>query len=707
MVDFIKSLGGGSGIDTQSLVSQLVEAERAPAQQRLDSRRDTLDAQISAYGTLKSSLSEFQGLLAQLANNDTFGARTVALPDTDVLTPNSLASGAEPGSYQLEVLSVAQSQSLAMATQTDSKAALGVSGNLSIRFGDWTYSGDPEVGPLLPDTFTVNEDRAALSLAITSTDTLDSIVKKINDSESGIQARAIPVAGQYQLLLTAPSGASNAMEISGDDASLDIFAFNAGNYGNVTETLQAADAEVKVNGLSVTRETNNIDDVIDGFDFTLNKASNGETFSFTIEADTSVADQAIREFVEGYNSLYTTLKNLTGVTRDEDNNLVRGDLANDGAAKTIFNRLRSLISQTVPGLDGSGYNALTNIGIRTELDGTIAIDEDDYSTAFSQNFELVQSLFAPSASSANPLVEARIGSAASATQSGTFSVQITQDPSKGYAVGNAIVDATAFNGGTILFDAAADRFEDTLGAAANLDAATMGVFSFKVKVNGTESALITLNGSYADPAELAADIQAQINSDSKVGGTGAAVDVEYDATTNQFTLTSRSNGEKSAVLFTSVSTDLQSLGLATSITTISGKDVEGTVDGEAGFGSASVLLPPVGASSYGLNFIVQAGSAGGDPFDVTFSQGFGGTLNQIINQFLSSSGVIAAREETMDGQVDNIDAEQERLDSRLEKYESRLAAQYLAMEQIISSLNTTSSSLDGILERLPFTAAKN
>ena len=710
MVDFIKSLGAGSGIDTQSLVSQLVEAERAPAQQRLDSRRETLDAQISAYGTLKSSLSEFQGLLSTLANNETFGARTVALPTTDVLTPNSLASGAQPGSYQLEVLSVAKAHSLSMGNEDASNSALGASGTLNIRFGNWSYN-DNDPLPDTPNAFTLNEERASLAISITATDTLDSIAKKINDTDSGIQASVLRVGTQYQLQLTAPSGASNALEISGSDPSLAQFEYNALSYASVTETQQAADAILKVNGLEVSRESNEIDDVIDGFNFTLNKSSGGETFSFTIEEDTSIANQAIRDFVEGYNTLFETLKNLTGVSRDEENNTVRGDLSTDGAAKTIFNRIRSLISETIPGLDGnSGYNALTNVGIRTELDGTISIDEDDFSRAFNNNFDLVQSLFAPSVTSASPLVDGKIGSYASAAKSGVYTVDITQDPSKGYLQGNAIVDgALAFSVNPVTFDATNDIFTDG-GAPANplsINASTDGVFSFKVKVNGTESALITLEGTYANPLELAEDLQAQINSDSKIGGAGAGVDVSYDAATNSYTLTSRSNGEKSAVIFTQVSTDLQLLGLATNNTTISGKDAQGTIDGQAGFGSASILLPAIGTPAYGLNLTVRAGAAAADPFELSFSQGFAGTLNQIINEFLSNTGIIATREENIEGQIENVDTEQERLDSRMEKYEARLASQYLAMEQIINSLNSTSSSLDGILERMPFTASKN
>ncbi|MFC6669789.1 flagellar cap protein FliD N-terminal domain-containing protein [Marinobacterium aestuariivivens] len=129
MANIISSLGIGSGIDTTSLVSQLVEAERAPVQNRLDSRQEKLEAQISAYGTLKSALSEFQGILSPLANNDTFNARSVAFPETDVITPNSLDAGAQTGTYQIEVVDVARSQSLVMGTTADQKAAIGASGS--------------------------------------------------------------------------------------------------------------------------------------------------------------------------------------------------------------------------------------------------------------------------------------------------------------------------------------------------------------------------------------------------------------------------------------------------------------------------------------------------------------------------------------------------------------------------------------------------
>jgi flagellar hook-associated protein 2 len=84
----------------------------------------------------------------------------------------------------------------------------------------------------------------------------------------------------------------------------------------------------------------------------------------------------------------------------------------------------------------------------------------------------------------------------------------------------------------------------------------------------------------------------------------------------------------------------------------------------------------------------------------------GGQLTNLIDQFLARDGAIASREDNIDKQLDRVSTDREDLDRRMEKYESRISAQFLAMERIISSLNSTGSSLDGILDRLPFTAQK-
>ncbi|WP_417585119.1 flagellar filament capping protein FliD [Nitrincola sp.] len=679
MSSIISSLGGGSGIDTQNLVSQLTEIERAPREQRLDDRQAKLEAQISAYGTLKSALSEFQGLLSPLGTSDTFNARSVAFPDTDVITPNSLDAGAQTGSYQIEVQSIASAQTLVMGNSTDAKTALGASGELTIQFGEWAYDTDD-----LPTGFTVNDGQAALNITVESTDSLQSIAEKINDSDSGIQASVMNVDGQYQLMLTAPSGAENAMQISVSDPSLADFEYNMSNL-TALETQQASDAVLKVNGLTVHRETNTIDDVISGFNFTLNKASVGEKINFSVDADKGVAEQAIRDFVEAYNSFVTTAKNLTGYTKDEENNTVRGDLATDGTAKALVNRLRELVTSQVEGVE-SGFTALTNLGIRTELDGSLSIDEDEFSDAISDNFDLVGELFAQKASTTNPYVDVGMGSRISNAVPGNYDVVITQDPAKGSMTGAGI---------GALFD------------TPPLDA-DAGDYSFQISVNGVKSDLITLTGTFDTAEDMRAELQSLINGDEKLKATNAALDVGFDDLTGQFSFTSREYGASSKVQLSNQGADMVNLGLDSgSITTTNGRDVAGTINGVPGFGAGEVLLPELGSDAYGLNLSIRPGAAAEGAFTLNFSHGLGGTLNNLIDSFLSKTGSIANREDNMTSQLEGISDDREKLDRRMEQYEARLSAQFLAMEKIVTSMQNTGDSLDGILDRLPFTAKNN
>ncbi len=674
--NIVSALGGGSGIDTTKLVKDLVSLEKAPQQQRLDSKKEQLDAQISAYGTLKSSLSEFKNILAPLANNDTFNSRSVSFPETDVITPSSLAADAQTGTYQIEVESVAQAHSLASnTTYSDKDSSIGATGNLTIRLGTWTYDVSDN-----PVSFAENEKQTSLSIEVLAEDSLQDIADKINEQDSDVQASVLLVDGSYQLMMSAPSGAHNALEVSGDDPSLDVFAFNAANYANVTETQQGKDAKVQLNGLTVYRETNNIDDVITGLEFTLNKASPGEKFTFTVSEDKNTGEQAIRDFIEAYNTFFETAKSLTGVSKDaETNQTTRGDLATDGTAKSLIARIRSVITAAVPGV--SDFNALTNVGIRTKLDGTLEIVDKDFSAAIKDNFEQVASLFAPQTSSTSSSVDVSIGSYASKTVPGTYSGSISTAPSKGSVIGDA-----AF-------------------AAFNTADTPAGDFSFSVTVDGTTSSSLTLSGDFTTAESLRAELQSLINNDATLKEAKAFVDVIV-APGGELQLVSREYGSASKVSFDATGTDFATqTGLSTASASTSGVDVAGTINGEAAFGSGNVLLPKIDSDPYGLNLTVKEGASGA--FSITYSRGLAGELTSLIDSFLSGSGIINTREENINKQLDGIVDDQENLDRKMTIYESRLTEQYLAMERIIASLQQTGDSLNGILDRLPFTASNN
>ncbi|NKN34701.1 flagellar filament capping protein FliD [Marichromatium bheemlicum] len=691
--NIISSLGAGSGIDITSLVSQLVEVERAPAEQRITRREERLQAEISGYGKLSSALGELKDSLGALAGNDLFNARSVAVPETNVITANSVDVGAQTGSYQIEVEDIARAQSLTMAAQSERDSALGKSGELTIRFGEWTYDGSDA-----PSSFTANDERSALNISIDASDSLDAIAAKINEQNAGVQASVLKVDNQYQLMLTAPSGAGNALEISGDDASLDDFAFNATNHANVTEVQQGSDALLRINGLQVSRESNDIDDVIEGFNFTLNKASPGESLTFSISEDKSLAEQAVRDFVEAYNTFQETAQGLTGYARDEAGELVRdengalsrGDLAGDGSARAMVDRLRELVGGEVQGLEG-GFTALTNLGIRTERDGSLSIEEDEFSAAFSANFQLVEDLFALKTTSANSAVSVNLGSFAGRVDAGSYEVEITQDPSRGELLADAITQAD--------FDAATETFTTALDTSA-------GDYSFKVEVNGIESGTITLNGTYDSTEQLRSDLQSLINSDETLQASGTKVDVLYDDTTDSFSFVSREYGSVSTVAFTEASASMADLGVHTGLSGTAGVDVAGTINGVEGFGAGNQLLPSIDSPAYGLNFSVAAGASTQGAFDISFSRGFAGELSRLVDGFLSSDGTVEMRKENIQDQLTELEDDRTALDRRMEAVESRLLSQFIAMETIVSSFQSTGGQLEGLVDRLPYTAPR-
>lgn len=684
-MNIINSLGSGSGIDTTSLISGLVSAERLPTETRLDQRQEQLDAQISGYGALKSALSEFKSLVSLLSNNDAFNARSAALPDTTLITANAIAPGAQTGTYQIEVLSVAQSHSLALEAVADKGAVLNYSGELSFQQGDWTYDlTDPE-NPV-PTSFAQDTSKTPFSITIEASDSLSSIAQKINDAEGDIQASVLKIGDEYQLVVTGPPGASNGLSISGNDPSLSVLEFNQTNLDDAIESQIGSDSVVKVNGLTVSRDTNNLTDVIPGFDFTINRAEPGETISFTVEADNSIVEQGIRDLVEGYNLFYATAKNLTGYARDENNALIKGDLATDSSAKSLVQRLRSVLGSTVPGLS-EGFTALSNLGIRTQLDGSLSIKESDFRAAIDNNFDQLEALFSPKVESSNSRIEVGFGSRVGETLTGNYQVEITQESTRGALTTNVLTETFA----------------------SALDLTSNDTYSFKIAVGGAAAAEITLAGVYADADELALDLQTQINADATLTERGIAVDVTYDSGTNTFLFENRAYGSTSTVSFLTASASMASLGITSDLVGSAGVNVEGTINGVAGFGVGQVLLPEIGTAAYGLTFTALDGAAaeGVGSVDIDFSRGIAGELDRLIADFLSADGVIAQREGRIGTQLDEVSTEREELDSRIEKYEERISAQFLVMEQIINSLNSTNSALDGLADRLPFTSQRN
>ncbi|MEH6442288.1 MAG: flagellar filament capping protein FliD [Oceanospirillaceae bacterium] len=672
--NILASLGSASGIDTQQLVADLTAAQKAPQQGRIDTKTEQYDAKLSAYGILKSGLAEFQSAMAPLADPAVFNAKAINVPTTDVITFNSLTAEAPAGNYQLEVSQVATTQSLAInSTQTDADAALNKAGKLTFNTGQWSY--DDPLNPGDPNLFTANADKPSFDIDITADDSLATIAQKINDADSEIQASVINIDGQFQLLVTAESGVKNALQITSDDPSLADFDFNKTSHANVVETQQGKDAQFKLNGLDITRSSNTIADVIVGLDFTLNKEDVGNNISFSISQDKGAAETAINGFIEAYNLLQGIMKPLVGITQDDSNNLVRGDLSRDGAAKSLASLITQTMSSTVQGLKVTdAYSSLGSIGVNTNTDGTLELDDEQFNLVVKNDFDKLASLFAVNTGSSSNFIELNTGSFAAQATAGEYAVHIDTAPAKGWIDG-AVATDFALSG------------ED-----------------FTIKVNGVESNSISLLDDYASIDALADDLQAKINGDTLLKAGFASVSVTVEA--GALKITSNDFGGSSNVSFVEASAGFSSkLGLDKMTTGTNGIDVVGTINGEATLGSGNIMLPAISSAAYGLNLSFKQDTPTGD-YSVSFSRGLAGDLSLLLSTALSGGGQIAKSEESIADGKKVLVVDQENLDRKMTAYQERLSSQYAAMERIVASLNQTKSQLDGLIDRLPFTAAK-
>ena len=251
----ITSTGLGSGIEVNTIVPQLVAAERKASDTRLATQEATIQAKISSWGTVKGAFSDLKSALRDLKLPSTFQKATASSSDSASLGVTA-ASNADTGKYNVEVQQLAQSHTLASMRFDDPNAIIG-SGTLIFKFGATGYDADTDTY----NSFTLNPDKATANITIdSSNNTLTGVRDAINAAGIGVTASLINDGEGYRLVMsTDEGGADNSMQISvadsdgnhTDTSGLSAFAFNA-NATNSEQTLAAQDADLLINGVRVT-----------------------------------------------------------------------------------------------------------------------------------------------------------------------------------------------------------------------------------------------------------------------------------------------------------------------------------------------------------------------------------------------------------------------------------------------------------------------
>lgn len=231
----IQSLGVGSGLLTSDLVEQIIEAERAPVEARLDNKQAIAEAKISAYGEITSALSSFDDVLQSLKLPSTFNASTVS-STSDTIVSGTASSLAVAGNYTVDVSQLAQAHSIATGSYEELTSTVGT-GVLNFRFGTTTYG----VGGSY-DSFEINADATSKTIIVgAANNTLTGIRDAVNKANFGVQASIVDDGSGYRLVFSGKnSGAENSIEItaSGTDG-LKALNYNASSQ-NATLTATTA-----------------------------------------------------------------------------------------------------------------------------------------------------------------------------------------------------------------------------------------------------------------------------------------------------------------------------------------------------------------------------------------------------------------------------------------------------------------------------------
>lgn len=682
----ISSPGLGSGLDINGIVSQLMAIERRPVD-LLDQKEAGIQAKLSAYGTLKGAVSEFQTAMQGLNTLGKFQARTAKSSDVAVFTATA-SSAAVSGQYSIEVKQLAQAHKVASKAFTATTDAVGT-GTLTIQFG--TFSGG---------VFTVNAQKTAQTVTIGSgANTLAGIRDAINTANVGVSASILNDGTGNRLVITsADTGAASSLKITvsdtsdasnTDDAGLSQLAYDpagtAGNGKNLSETVAAQNALLKVDGVdNIAKPSNVVTDVIQGV--TLNlvaKSAAGVPASLKIERDTGSIKAAVEKFISTYNALNKTVRDLTAYNAETKQ---RGVLQGDASALSIVSRIRRVLGTALAGASGA-LNTLSAIGVSFQKDGTLALDATKLDTAINTNLDGLTALFAVFGSASDSLTS--YSSSTSRAAAGNYALNVTQIATRGVLNG-ATTAGLADTGGTFTAPVAIDANNDTLA----------------IKLDGAQSATVSFaQGSYSTVAALIGELQSKINADPTIKSAGATVTVSYDSTNDRLTLTSDKYGVASSVEITSVDTNTAAtLGLSVGGGTI-GADVAGTIGGLPATGSGRFLTGSSG-NVEGLKLEILGGATG-DRGTINFARGYAAQLDALAGELLGDSGPLDSRTDGLNATVTEIGKSRLAYESRLEATEKRLRARFTALDTLLSQLKATSDYLTNNLSKLPVTGQQN
>lgn len=424
-----------TSVDWSALITAAVNAKLVQAT-KISTTITSNEAKIAAYQTLQTDLTTLSSGLSSLATavvnslaTNVFATRAATLSSTGDVSASSalsmsVSNGAATGDHTLTISQIATAHKVVGTSQSSQTSELGYSGTFSIGLAGGTTS----------------------DITIDSTMSLQDIVDSINaqTSTTNVQASIVQVAsGSYEMVLTGTEDAADITysSTSGDDILNKLgVTDSSGAFADVLQTSQAA--IFSLDGISMTRDTNDITDVLTGVTFNLLQATpDGATVNISIEPDTSQIESAVETFVTNYNTFRDAViaQQATGSDGTAASSAV---LFGDGTMRDIMDALQNALNSTVGGL------TMADLGLSFNEKNELELDTSTLSEILSTNLSGVTTLLsAQTKTSSSQLTVVNTG-----TSPQSFTLDLTMDSDGKLASASVGGDSSLFtiSGTTII-----------------------------------------------------------------------------------------------------------------------------------------------------------------------------------------------------------------------------------------------------------------
>jgi len=362
--------GLATGMDTTSIINQLVEIERQPIQ-RYEAEIAELETTKGAWRDINSRLNNLEKTVTPLKLSSTFNSNTANSSNEDVVTATA-SNDADAANYSVTVNETAKSQRI-----------------FGSQLADFTAAAD--------DVITLS----STEIEIKAGDSLKDISTKINEAEAGVGAS---IVDNHLVLETTETGVTNALDPAdatsisdqgGILQDLGIIALDGSNNEIISNEAQAAaDANIDINGITgITSSTNTFSEAVEGVTFNINPDAIPETetsafAAVSVTKDTAKPTKAVQGFVDQYNSVMDFIDGKTEYDEEENKGQV---LQGDSTAMRLQMRLRSMVTSKVK--DTGELQTLSSVGIEIDRDGVMSFDSAKFTEALEETPEEVMDIF--------------------------------------------------------------------------------------------------------------------------------------------------------------------------------------------------------------------------------------------------------------------------------------------------------------------------